>query len=98
MTWRSLEETRDIFRSLHVHDVVTRTTLIVPYSKHGRGEEAPQCLLEHGTNKKGKDFHNDVVMKGFDLDSCIDTILAPKSLQFFMYNMYSNPKTKYRTL
>ena len=83
MTWRSLEETRDIFRSLHVHDVVTRTTLIVPYSKHGRGEEAPQCLLEHGTNKKGKDFHNDVAMKGFSTNSFIGNILLELALHSY---------------
>ena len=51
-----------------------------------------------GADRKGKDFHNDVVMKGFDIDSFIDNILVPKSLQIFIYNMYSNPKTKYRTL
>ena len=42
----SLEEARDIFHSLRVHDVVTWTTLIVAYIEHGHGEEALKCFAE----------------------------------------------------
>ena len=42
----SLEEVLDIFDSLHVHDIVTWTTLIVAYFEHGHGEEALYCFVE----------------------------------------------------
>ena len=42
----SLEEARDIFDNLRVHDVVTWTTLIVAYIEHGHGEEALKCFAE----------------------------------------------------
>ena len=62
--------------SLHVHDGVTWTTQIVAYTKHMGMVRKPLNVCGMGTYTTNKDFHNDVVMKGFDTGSFINNILV----------------------